>query len=316
MPPRPVKQVATGNAKALNGSLLSRGLDVKKLTDNLVKMIVYGVNRVGKTKLISTFPKPIALLSFEPSYTGGANTISKVDGITIYQFKYKKEKDDGEHVFEGSESAYKLAEELARDKYFKTVGFDSATSFQDLKLQEILGLDTLPAQMIFGGITGDDYRTRSERTKEGLRPFLSLRKHVIITAKEKDHNPPKDEKVNPKTGKKQPDMRPKFLRGVGEESVFGADLGGATAGWLYDACENICQLQFAEEIETKEVETNVLGKMRTRVEEIKTGKIGRRLRLKYHPNYQCGARSCDENLPEFIDDPDFDNIYKALMGGE
>lgn len=307
-------------------SLLSQAISVADLNDDKIKLTVYGQNRVGKTTLACTFPKPLLLLSFEPNRTGGAQSIRKVPGVDLVRIKYKpeinpitkQEMHEG-GVLYGSASALQLADELIGDTKYKTVVIDSATSFQDLFLQEILGITKLPEQLNFKSVSGDQYRERSERIKEGLRPFLNLNKHVVITAKEKDHNPPKEEKINPNTGKLSPDMRAKFLRGMQPESFFAADLGGAAVSWLHDACDYIGRLYLDKEVIVHEGQTRMLNGKPQKTPDTyeETGRIVHRLRTMYHPNYAAGFRaSTPSAVPECIDEPTYEKIRTVVDGME
>lgn len=283
------------------GSLLSQAINATSLSDELVKLTLYGQNRVGKTTLACMFPKPLLLISFEPGDTGGANSIRKMQGVSFFQVLH-------------TDQAAKLAEELRTDTQFKTVVLDSATSFQDMYLTEILGLTTLPEQLSFGGVTGDQYRERSEKIKVGLRPFLNLKKNVIVTAKEKDHNPPKEEKVNPRTGKTQPDMRAKFLRGMSIESYVASDLGGSAVSWLQDNCNYIGRLYLAKEVLVTKDSRNVNGKVIETESEEETGRITHRVRTMYHPNFAAGFRSPNPNsVPEYVEGYTPEELYKNLI---
>lgn len=297
--------------------ILAHGLDVSKLLDHWYKILIYGPNGAGKTTLACSFPKPIALISFEPNYTGGAMSVAspRYEGVKLFRIRYRKEADDEPNVFQGTASALALADALKTDSYFKTVVLDSATSYQDLFLQEILKLEKLPEQLNFGGVSSDAYRERSEKVKEGIRPFLNLKKHTVVLAKEKDHNPPKQETVNPRTGKVQPDMRPKSMRGLQQESYIAADVGTASALWLNDACTLISRLYMAPETHVLRTEVEVMGEKTVDESEVETGKYVHRLRVKYHPNYAARLQTPHPNCPDHIDSPTFEKIA-ALIRGE
>lgn len=281
------------------GSILSRAIDVKQLKSPWIKILIYGQNRTGKTYLACTFPKPLLLVSFEPNDTGGAVTVKKFDDVQFLKLNSSKE-------------SYQLIGELVDSNPFQTIVIDSVTSFQAVVLQEVTGLVALPEQMSFGAITGDQYRERAEKTKEGLAPFVKLKCHTVFLAKEKDHNPPQEKKISEKTGKVQPDMRPRFLRGMQQESFIAADLGGGTVGWLNDACDYICRLYFDKEVEATQLPT-VGGQTITHYAE--TGKHVRCLRTLYHPNFAAGMRTeFNENVPECIENPDFVKLQKVIKG--
>ncbi len=305
---RPVS-VATSHPVS-DGTVLSEAFDIGQLEDSFVKMLVYGTNGVGKSTLACDFPKPLLLLALEPGLTGGARSVRKVPGVKYLHLKPDRvQKRDGSWETTESITAklFRLADELKASNPFATVVVDSVTSLQEIVLQEILGLDTLPAQLNFGTISGDSYRTRAERTKEALRPWVDLPCHTVFIGKEKDHNPPKEERVNEKTGKVQPDMRARFIRGLQQESFVTVDLGGGTASWLQDGCDYIGRLYFDREMLRQRVgATEIVSE---------TGKFIRCLRIGYHPNFAARFRSdTPAELPEAIEQPTWLKIQAAIQG--
>lgn len=272
----------------VNGSILSRGIAVEELQEDYLKFCIYGQNRVGKTTLACMFPKPLLLICFEPSMSGGAKSVKKIAGVTYLQIKTLKE-------------ATQLAKELKNDRTYKTHVLDSATSYQDIILQEILDLPEVPEQLNWGLVSRDQYRERSEKTREALRPFLNLQANTIVLAKERDHNPPDRDK-------------PKMLRGFQVESFFASDLGGATVGWLHDACDYVARLYMEKETVEKITMLNVNGKQKERREVVETGKVVRRLRSMYHPNFAAGFRSENpEAVPEYIEANTPQEMYEKTM---
>lgn len=290
MPPTITKQdhkpaAATSKSSTRSSpSILSEAIDVADLAEDFVKMVIYGQNRVGKTTLACCFPKPLLLVALEPNKTGGAMSVTKVPGV-----KYLK--------LSSSEKAVRLARELKENNPFKTVVLDSATSYQDIILKEILDLPSLPEQLDWGTVSKDQYRERSEKTRESLRPFIDLDCHVVVTAKERDHNPPKDDKA-------------KIIRGLQLESFFAADLGGATVGWLHDACDYIGRLYVAKKTRMVKYVVNKVTKHR----EEETGKLTHRLLTMYHPNFAAGMRSANsECVPEFVEADKPEEMYRKVM---
>lgn len=278
---------------APKGSVLSEAIDLSELRTSFIKMLLYGKNRTGKTTLACQADKPLLLVSFEPNKTGGATSVSGVEG--------------GKHLrITEMDKAVRLAVELKDDNPYATVIIDTATSYQDIILMEILGLSEVPEQLNWGMVSRDQYRMRSEKTREALRPFLNLDCHVIVLAQEKDHNPPDKEK-------------PEMLRGFQLESFLAADLGGATAGWLHDACDYIARLSIDKEV--IETVTNIkIGKGPGAKEQPvtqtrETGKLIRRLRTMYHPNMAAGFRSSNPDaVPEYIIRPSWEKITKVING--
>lgn len=287
------------------GSVLSEAVPVGELENLYLKVGIYGPNRVGKTTLACTFPKPLLLVSFELNPTGGAMSVRRVPGVDYLKVTQ-------------TEKAFRLAEELEKSlQGYKTLVIDSVTAYQDLFLKEILNLSSLPEQIDFGGVSGEDYRRRSERVKEGVRPFLNLPCHTVVISKERDHNPPKEERVNPRTGKLQPDMRPKFLRGMQQKSYVTFDLGGAAAGWLYDQLDYVGRLYLDKEVVVRKISRKAGNAEIVEETAEETGRYVRRLRTLPHPNFAAGFRSeVPENLPEYIEEPTYEKLLAVIRGGE
>lgn len=284
--PRPAAKSARGGT----GGILDGAIDVSDLESDYLRMCIYGENRVGKTTLACQFPKPLLLVAMEPSLTGGALSVRKVDGV-----KYLR--------ITKSETFLKLAQELPGSG-FKTVVIDSATTLQDVILAELLGLDKPVDMNQWGLASQDNYRDRSGKTRECLRPYLDLPMHVVITAKQRDHN-------------RQPDEKSKALSNVQAQSFFAADLGGATAKWLNDASDYICRLFVEEEEKTVIRKSGIKGKKGYKewASKVPTGKFIRRLQTMYHPNYAAGFRSDNpEAVPFYINRPTYDRIAAVING--
>lgn len=300
----------------LNGSILARAVPVASTPRAPVKLLIYGGNRTGKTTLACQAAKPLLIISCEPAMSGGYESVRLVPGIDVLKFGNQEQMRNGEAHFSSTAEFTIMAHELAKGSKYKTVVIDSASSLQDIILMELMNLPAVPDQLNWGTVGGDIYRNRSEKCKEHLRPYLNLKMDTIILAKEKDHNPPKEEKINERTGKVQPDMRPKFLRGLQQESFIASDLGGATTGWLQDACDGVVRLFVEEEMEKTELVLNK-GKpnQSISVNWKPTGKYIRYLRMQYHPNYAAGVRSPHPELvPEVMENPTFAKILKVLRG--
>jgi hypothetical protein len=295
--PRVVAQRTNGKGPVAAGTAPAGWTAAADLEEEFLRLVVWGVGRVGKTTLACQFEKPLALVACEQNDTGGARSIKRVEGVFV-------------KVCDTREKVLQIADELDRDDYFRTVVIDSATALQDLVLQEILGRP-LPEQLAFGTVSKKQYQVRSELTKETLRRFLNLRKHVVITAKDADHNPKRDEVEA--DGSQKIDMRPKFVKPVTDQSVMGPALGGSAAGWLNDAC-HVTQLLWGKEVKTEKRTFNVAGKSVEKVDQTETGRHIRMLRLLYHPNFMAGLRSERSDVPEFVEEPTYDKIMAAIRG--
>lgn len=294
---RQVMPTVNDKPRGKPGSILAKARPAASMPEAVHKLLIYGANRVGKTTLACKFPKPLLLIDVEPGSSGGAESIRNEKGVTVLRLGLD---------FKDTTELMQLADELrAEAAYYKWFAFDGATSLQDQVLCEILGVEQLPDQLGYGTVSSDQYRARSERTREVLRPFLNLPINGIILAKEKDHNPPKEERVSERTGKVQPDMRPKFLRGTSDSSYVAAEVGGATVSWLQDCCSAIMRMYVTE---AKKIDT-VDG-----VEfEVPTGKFTRFLRTGYHPNIAAGIRSANpKNVKDLIENPTPEKILEML----
>lgn len=306
MPPTPTKQSPlkpTTTSAAKPGNFLSRLKPVSQLVDTNMSVLLYGRNRIGKTTFAAEFPKPMVFLSLEPTKTGGAKSISKVPGV------------DAE-VIRDTATLMGYAIDLTNEKHgYKTVVLDSVSSLEKIVLMEIMGLDKPIEQLRVGkssAVQKDEYIDRSEQMKNLIRPFLNLNMNVIVLANEKDHNPPKSE-----TGER----KNSFNRGMQDSSFFSADTGAGLARWLMDSSDYILQLWMDSEKKIDMIEM-VAGQPAVEVE-TDTGKLIRRLRLGYHPNYAAGGRA-EKALPDFIDgavDPKtgtnsrslYENFRKAIQ---
>ena len=301
-------------------SMLSRGVPVARVSMPLPRTyLFYGINRVGKTSLACQFPRPLALVSFEPSpFTGGATSVVKIPGVTYYKVVPSTavgRAPDLPGLIPGTMAAMRLAEELAEDfmsgrKMFKTVVVDGGTSVQDVALCELMDLPELPAQMkvakskedrSYGVATSENYMDRSAKAKEILRKFLNVPTTVVILAKERDHNPPKDDKGNVR--------RDKLTRGLQLESFVAPDLGQATTGWLMDACQCMCRMYVADE--TKIERYNVNGQIQEQV--IGTGKMTRRLLLQLQTNFAAGVQCANPDLPDWVEGNTAKKLYDELI---
>lgn len=271
---------------------LSRFVPIEQIAEQPLKICIYGQNRVGKTTWACRLPKPLALISFEPSPDGGMPSVRKVPGVEYVRLTHKDE-------IEG------MARELQVDSHFKSVVCDSATSLEDVVLMNLKGLTERPVQLGFGSVSDGEYIQRSEQAKELIRLFINLPKHVVITAKEKDHVKSDDQK-EARTAKLNMPTR--------SNSFFSAGVGSGFAGWLFDACSHFCRLYVEEETVVEVQNVKVLGKERAVKKEVSTGKNVRKLRTSYHVNYAAGFRSdVPSAIPEWIQLDGTDNDFKSFM---
>ncbi len=291
--------------------MLDGAVPASELND-FIRMSIYGGNRTGKTTLACDFPKPLLLIQFEPNKTGGGMSIRKVKGVICQRYTSSKE---GlllcKQLHEtGGRIPQRFLPELAKQgihgKEFATYVIDGVTSYQDIILQEVMGWAKLPEQLSFGMVGKERYQERAEKVKEGLRPFTDLPGHTIFLAKEKDHNPNREDYASLNK------LRSSLL----SESFFAEDVGGSVAGWLHDECDYIGRLYLAKEIITTRTPIKGLkGQITWNETQEETGRIVRRLRTLYHPNFAAGFRSSEPSkVPEHIDEPTYSKIQAVIDG--
>lgn len=315
--------------------LLSRGVAVSKLNSTFIKMLLYGQNRVGKTRLACGFPKPLLLLSFEPNVEGGAKSVRRFGAVTFLPIKKKEEAVMlADHMKGDLRSPWRNGKEVTNahghsawiGETWKTIVIDTVTSMQDVILAELMNLDAVPVQLNWGSVPEGFYAARSEQAKEVTRKYTDLSLNVVINAKEKDHNPPKQ--MNEK-GKSRV-VGNKLIREVqaasganlDQGSFFSADVGAATAQWLGDACDCICHLQVVKEIKEIKTKVTIMDVEEEQVQLVETGKLVQRLRCGAadgqpfcHPNFASGMRSeRPEKVPEFLFSPTWEKLKAVIEG--
>lgn len=280
--PKVTSRAVAGPAR---GSILSQAVPIEDLEEDPIHLLLYGKNRLGKTTLACQFPKPLLLVSVEPTKSGGARSVKKIDGVSHIRLTE-------------SEKVQKLGVELRGDTGgYQTVVVDSGTSLDEMVLAEVCGWTETAEMLRWGRVTRDQYTERSERIRKVLRPYLELPCHVVIVCNEKDHNPPEGQKSA-------------LTKGIQTESFFAAAMSGGTTRWVQDGCDYVCQLYM--EKETRTVTSKVGAKEVAREEE--TGKFVRRLRTSYHPNFASGFRSENPgSVPEYIEAVTPQEMYEKFM---
>ena len=302
-PPRATAQPAP------NGSILSTAVPVTSLREERVKVCVYGRNRSGKTTLASMFPKPLLFVSCEPAHCGGVQSVANVEGVTLIRVEDRPLPTDPPGALCGRKKVEAIGAELASDRYYRTVVLKTATSLQDVILEEMKR--ETPGLPLSGRGSKDTFQLRASRLFEAMAPFLDLRHcHVVILAQEKDHNPPQDEKTG------FPDMRAKLLQTMQQGSFMAPSLGAANAQRLQDACGYVIQI-YEDEV-TQEMVIPMHSPDGTPatpvVQCVGTGKHARHLRLKYHPNFAAGGKwQYNKDMPDAITAPSPHELYAELV---
>jgi hypothetical protein len=290
-----------------NGSILSEAVPVTHLREERVKVCFYGRNRSGKTTLASMFPKPLLFVSCEPAHCGGVQSVSNVKDATLLRAEPLKERPKHGEQW-GRERVEVIGRELHGTQHYRTVVLKTATSLQDMILEE-MKLE-FPGIPLNGKGSKDTYGMRASRLHDAMRPYLDLKHvHVVIIAQEKDHNPPKDSETG------FPDLKAKLLQTMQQGSFMAPALGAANAQWLQDACGYIIQVYDDELMQDIVVPSmNPDGTPAPPVtQHVPTGKRQRHLRLLYHPNFAAGGKwQYNKDMPEFVTAPDPAGLYAAM----
>lgn len=250
-------------------------------------MSLYGNGKTGKTRFLSTFPKPLLIVGAED----GTKSIKNREGVDFIKIILKGGAEDKQGDTEGCvylDDLSDLIEEI-RDSEYASVGVDTASALQELVMANILGLAELPAQGSWGMASRDQWGQGSLKMKTVLREFLKLPCHVVIIAHE---------------------------RNFGDESesdliapTVGSALSPSVAAWLNGAVDYICQT--CKVRRKKEVKTKIGKEVKTRI--VDTDQIDYCLRVGPHMVYQTGFR-VDEDvvLPDLIVDPTYEKIAELI----
>jgi hypothetical protein len=293
------------------GGCLGTIMEVRSLKPAFQKVCIYGRNRLGKSTLAAMWPKPMLVLASEPAEHGGVGSIINMEGVNVAVISVKPQIDprtgNPESVF-GTAKALSIVAELNAITQqqgrcpFATVVMDTVTSMQDIALTEIMGLPEIPTMLGWGLVSDDQYRMRAEKIREIMRKVKDLRTHTIFIAQEKDHNPPKGRDVN------------RILKPRQEESFFGASLGGAAAGWLHDTCDYVGQLYQDAEMREEISRVQIGDQVQEERVQLPTGRIVRRFRTVYSPNYAGGMRAPNPGVvPLWIEAETPKEMYEEIQ---
>jgi AAA domain len=332
MPIKTTRQLPPGLVPTTNhslGGILDTGVESSQLSSGKINTAIYGRNGSGKTTFACQGRKPLALIAVEPAPTGGAKSIKHIPDIKVYQVatRYLTDPNTGKlESIKGSEKMLAIAEALKQlfasgKRPFETVVIDGVTSWNDIILSEIMGLnyDQMPAVLGLGKVTSDQYIERSERLIRYLRPLMDLPCDVTVLAQEKDHNPPKDTTTT-RSGKEY--TRPSQSRLMFEAhpmaqegSFFSLGVSDTQAKWIQDACDFVMQLYDDDElVEEKSPDIVMNGQVVPGlVRAVRTGRQVKRLRCTYHPNYAARFREDYKNVPEYIEAPSPEERYAAFL---
>ena len=247
-----------------------------------ISMVLFGASGSGKTRLASTFPKPMLYLGAED----GTKSIKKVEREGI---QWKRLGHSGELT-----GYARLAREGNR---WKTVVLDTATKYYERILAEILNLEELPPQNSWGMATRDQYGQASLIFRERVRELFELTElhgiNTVVIAQERNYN--------------EDNGGDELARDLQLLPQVGPSLSPKIAGWLNAAADYVCSTYIRQKREEKV--TKVLGKEKRTL--VPTRQPEFCLRTLPHPVYITKFRG-DIDLPECIVDPTFEKINKLI----
>lgn len=278
----PVRKVSSG------GGLFSRLQDIHDDLDDSLNVLVYGQSGSGKTTFWSTFKGPILALVCSGGKRSGE--LRSIDDTPEMKKKIKKltlEKSD--------EVVEAVALLKGQWSHFNTVVIDHITSFCDLVLCEILGLDQLPAQKSWGMAKQQDYGQMTLQVKEHFKALLDLPQNIVFVAQERTFNS-KEDNVDSDLVK----------------PTIGAAVTPAISGWLNPACDYVLQTFKRGKMVEK---TRKIGKEEQTYMEREEG-IEYCLRTEPHEVYMTKFRiPRGRVLPSVIVDPNYEKLMKVIQGG-
>lgn len=184
-----------------------------------IHMSLYGRSKTGKTRLVSTFEKPVLIIGAED----GTKSISTMKGVDFVKIRH-------------SEQVGELIERVD-EKGYASVALDTASRLADQILAELLGIEKLPEQKSWGMASREQYGQQTLQLKTLLRLVLDLEQHVIIVAHERNFNE---------------DSTSDLLM-----PSIGSALSPSITGWLNGAVDYICQCFIRKE--TKLVKSKLTG---------------------------------------------------------
>lgn len=268
----------TRTRKVKTGSVVDRITELQ-INDG-IKINIYGRSGTGKTRIWSTFPKPILAM-----VCSGGNKPGELRSINTKENR----KTIKSVVIEKGDELFELVEMQKNGGPYATLVLDHVTGLQDLALKEILGLEELPAQASWGLATQQQYGQLGIQVKSYLRSLLSLSCNIVIIGQEREFNTDNESEL----------IMP----------YVASALSPSIVGWLNPACDYICQTFIREQTVSKTVKVG--NKERTK--DVSTGEVEYCLRTGPDPVYTTKFRVPPGTvLPNEVVDADFSKIAKLI----
>ena len=273
------KQTMRASKVNKNGTVRDRIIPVIEMGEIGIRINIYGKGKSGKTRLASTFPKPMLLIGTE----NGTQSVRNIKGLDFVNLKTSAELDD--------------LVDMLREGMYKSVGLDTAGGLQDMILKEILGLEDMPVQKTWGIAKQQDWGTCGAQTKERLKSLLDLAEmhstHVVIIAHERTFSDENNSDLIMPT--------------------VGAALTPSVTNWLNGACDYICQTFIRQgEVRRKvKIGTKVIEKVQKQGTEFC-------LRVGPDAVFMTGFRLPPGSieLPSAVVNPTFEKIHALMQGKE
>jgi hypothetical protein len=284
---------------ASNGSLLSRFVPVDEYAGEGIHIVPYGRTKTGKTRLMATFPKPIAFLMADQD---GELSIKGTKDVKIIQVVLNRTLSLRSGTVDIDELRPLIAA-LSESEY-KTICLDTITSLQEIILAKLCNLDevvfTKKADMMPKN-RKQEYIERAEQIKIICNDLLKLHdKHICISAHEKDFN------------RKGDDDAPAVDYGDVLTPSFGPSMSKSPAEFLCANASYVCHTFIREKTETVTSEA-VPGKPITMQRKI--GGMEYCLRVGPDAIYNTGFRLIPgAELPDVIVNPTFQKILNVTQG--
>lgn len=274
------KQNPNQTIKGLTGSPADRIQNINKIQQSGIKLCMYGRAKTGKTRLISTFPKPVLIMGTED----GTRSIRGVEGVDFVLLNRSDE--------------VKSLVQYANKNGYKTIAMDNCTQYQSLILTEMLGLERVPTQHERGVIKKIDNQEYSKRTKDGLSEMLDFSGNIVFTAHEKDYTKRREDG----------DSSPEPVNSDLISPAIGSAVSGAVGGWLHAICDYICQTFIRQEMREQEIGEGITSVL-------PTGKGEYCLRVGPHPVFMTGFRiPIGALMPDVIVNPTYAKIAEVTEG--
>ena len=277
-----------------------------------LKITVWGGSKTGKTRLLSTFPKPILLIGQDgtKSVATGKRLRREVaflnqglspSGNPLHALTRRDAtgeiRDTGIDLFRlQHEKHWSEALIIARNGDYQTVALDMAKDLYDLYTKQVLQLDQIPTQKAFGMATQAQWGAIGRMLIDAIFELFALGEDRGISTPVVAHD--RDYSLDGKENSKPSEI---------VETKIGPDLSKSVRQWLMGSSDYIVQTFIARKEEDVPVEGG--GSIRQAI-----GDYQYCLRIGKHPTYITGFRTIADTLPHFIVSPNYEKICAVIEG--